>query len=47
MYNQRTLEFNQTFNMQTNLPKCLTNKKSKTNIQKFTTNIKMFNERKT
>ena len=39
MYNQRSLQFKQTFDIQTNVCKCLTNKKSYTNLQKYTTNI--------
>ena len=39
MYNQRSLQFNQTLDIQINVCKCLTNKKSYTNIQKYTTNM--------
>ena len=33
------MQFNQTFNIKNNVSKCLTNKKSETNIHKFITNI--------
>ena len=39
MYNQRSLQFNQTLNILTDACKSLTNKKSYTNIQKYTTNM--------